>query len=175
MSPGTGCVEFEYPTPNLREHAWPTLSACDDFEAGTLDLCWNSLRTPRESSWSLSELPGFLRLRLRPQMLSDCANSSFVGRPQQHLDFAAHAAMDFAPASANECARIALLQNNDYHFRFVVAGTERGEGVVRPIKREAGEQSSLAEQPIGEGRVYLKLEAHGQDYSLYVGSNPETW
>jgi xylan 1,4-beta-xylosidase len=175
VSPGSGRVEFEYPAPDLPERLWPTRPVCDHFEAGTLDVCWNFLRTPREGFWSLTERPGFLRLRLRPQMLSERANPSFLGRRQQHIDFAARAAMDFAPGGANECAGIVLLQNNDYHFRFVVAGTEGGGAVVRLIKRKAGEESLLAEQPIGEGRVYFKVEAHGQDYSFYAGTQPETW
>jgi len=175
VSPSSGRVEFEYPAPNVPERRWLTRPASDNFEAGTLDLCWNFLRTPREDFWSLTERPGFLRLRLRPQMLSDRANPSFVGRRQQHINFAAHAAMDFAPGGANECAGIALLQNNDYHFRFVVVGTEEGGAFVRLIKRQAGEESLLAEQPIGEGRVYFKVEAYGQDYSFYVGTHPGTW
>jgi len=175
VSPGSGRVEFEYSAPNLPEGRWPTRPACDNFETEALDLCWNFLRTPRKDFWSLTDRPGFLRLRLRPEKLSDRANPSFVGRRQQHINFAAHAAMDFAPGSANECAGIVLLQNNDYHFRFVVAGTEGGGAVVRLIKRKAGKESSLAEQPIGEGRVYFKVEAYGQDYSFYVGTRPGTW
>jgi xylan 1,4-beta-xylosidase len=174
-SPGSGRIESEYPVPNLPEHRWPTQPACDNFEAETLDLCWNFLRTPREDFWSLTEHPGFLRLRLRPQMLSERVNPSFVGRRQQHINFAARTAMDFTPGGANECAGIVLLQNDDYHFRCVVAGTEKGNTVVRLIRREAGVESSLAEQPVGEGRVYFKVEAYGQDYGFYVGVQPDRW
>jgi alpha-N-arabinofuranosidase len=175
VSPGSGRVESEYPAPNLPEHRWPTPPACDNFEAGTLDFCWNFLRTPREDFWSLTERPGCLRLRLRPQMLSELANPSFVGRRQRHINFAARAALDFAPGGANENAGIALLQNNDYHFRFVVVGTQGGQAVIRLIKRHAGEEFVLEEQSIGEGRIYFKVEAYGQDYSFYVGNQPETW
>jgi xylan 1,4-beta-xylosidase len=175
VSPGSGRVEFEYPAPNLPEHRWPTRPACDNFEAETLDLCWNFLRTPRESFWSLAERPGFLRLRLRPQMLSECANPSFVGRRQQHIHFAARAVMDFTPGGANECAGIVLLQNNDFHFRLVVTQAESGAAVVRLIRRDKGRESLLGEQPIVGGRVYFKVEAYGQDYSFYTGASPGAW
>jgi alpha-N-arabinofuranosidase len=175
VSPGSGRIEFEYPAPDLPEHRWPPQPERDNFESETLDLCWNFLRTPREDFWSLTERPGFLRLRLRPQTLSERANPSFVGRRQQHINFSARAAMDFAPGSANECAGLVLLQSNDYHFRFVVAGTEQGGSIARLIKREAGQDACLAEQPIGEGRVYLKVEAYGQDYNFCVGTAPEAW
>ena len=54
---------------------------------------------------------------------------------------------------------------------------KRGDisAVAGYIKRKAGEESLLAEQPIGEGRVYFKVEAYGQDYSFYVGTHPGTW
>jgi xylan 1,4-beta-xylosidase len=175
VSPGSGRIEFEYPAPNLPEHRWPPRSACDNFEAATLDLCWNILRTPREDFWSLAERPGCLRLRLRPPMLSECANPSFIGRRQQHIHFAARAAMDFRPGGPNECAGIVLLQNNDFHFRFVVTGTENGAAVVRLIRRASGRESLLGEQPIAPGRVYFKVEAYGQDYSFYASASPGAW
>ena len=88
VSPGLGRVEFLYPAPDLPEQRWPTPPARDSFEADTLDLRWNFLRTPREAFWSLSERPGYLRLHLRPQMISKWENPSFVGRRQQHSSFA---------------------------------------------------------------------------------------
>lgn len=175
VSPGSGRVEFEYPAPDLPKRRWRVPPACDNFESETLDLRWNYLRTPREDFWSLAERAGFLRLRLRPQMLSQRANPSFVGRRQQHVNFAACGALDFVPGGAHECAGVVLLQNNDFHFRLVVAGTQDGGAVVRLVKREAGEESCLAEQPVDEGRVYLKVEAYGQEYSFYVGTRPQTW
>jgi xylan 1,4-beta-xylosidase len=175
VSPGRGRVEFEHVAPDLPEHRWPTLPVCDQFDRQELALCWNFLRTPREDFWSLTERQGYLRLSLRPQMLSERANPSFVGRRQQHINFAARACMEFAPRSSNECAGLVLLQNNDFHFRFVITQTEKETTVIRLIKREKGEESQLAEQPIDAGRVYLKVEACGQNYSFYVSSAPEAW
>jgi xylan 1,4-beta-xylosidase len=173
VSPGAGRVEFEHVAPDLPQHQWPLQPACDHFEAQTLALCWNFLRTPREEFWSTTDRPGYLRLRLRPQMLSELANPSFVGRRQQHINFAARVCLEFAPQRENECAGVVLLQNNDYHFRFVVAGTDKGSAVVRLVRREAGKESLLAERPISEERVYLKVEACGQGYSFYADTQPE--
>jgi alpha-N-arabinofuranosidase len=175
VSPGTGRVEFEYPVPNLPEHRWPSQPACDNFEATRLDLCWNFLRTPREDFYSLTERPGYLRLRLCPQMLSERANPSFVGRRQQHINFAARAVMEFVPRSVNECSGIVLLQRDAFHFRFVVTQAGKGETVIRLIKREKSEETTLAEQPIEPGRVYFKVEADGQDYSFHIATAPGAW
>lgn len=173
VSPGTGKVELSYPVPNLPETTWPQPPARDDFEASTLALQWNFLRTPREEFHSLSARPGHLRLRLRPQQLSEPANPSFVGRRQQHIHFQAQCAMEFTPRSENECAGMVLLQNNDFHFRFVI--TQAAEPVIRLIERSHGKETLLAEQPVPAGKLYLKVEAHEQAYSFYVADKPDEW
>ena len=174
VSPGSGRVEAAYTAPELPEQRWPAPPACDQFEAESLAPCWNFLRTPRDDFWSLAERRGYLRLRLRPESLVDLANPSFVGRRQQHIDFAARMWLEFSPSNDHECAGLVLLQNSDFHFRFVL--TRRGaETVVRLVKRERGVEETLAEQPFEAGRLGLKIEAYGQAYSFYAAAAPEAW
>jgi alpha-N-arabinofuranosidase len=175
VSPGTGRIEFAYGMPNLPEHRWPTQPRCDHFEGEALAHHWNFLRTPRETFWSLTERPGYLRLRLRPQRLSEPVNPSFVGRRQQHINFAARTAMEFSPAGPDECAGLVLLQNNDYHFRFVCCHSQDGGRVVRLVKRLKGVETTLGEQVVPDGRLYLKVEAYGQSYNFCATTVPETW
>ncbi|MGB7539645.1 MAG: glycoside hydrolase family 43 protein [Anaerolineales bacterium] len=173
VNPGIGRVEFEGPAPDLPEHPWPVPPERDHFDSPALGPQWNFLRTPREEFWSLSERPGHLRLRLRPQTLAEKANPSFVGRRQQHINFSARAAMEFTPRAPGECAGIVLLQNNDFHFRFVV--TLDKEPVLRLIQREKGEEKILASRPIPAGKVFLKVTAAGQAYSFYAAVENEKW
>lgn len=173
VSPGTGRVELTYPAPDLPEHDWPAAPDRDQFDRPTLAPQWFFLRTPRDEFWSLSERSGYLRLRLRPERLSEQVNPSFVGRRQQHIHFNAQTALEFTPQSENECAGLVLVQNNDFHFCLVVTGET--EPVVRLIKRAQGVEETLAEQPIAAKRVYLKVEAHEQAYSFYIASEPDKW
>jgi xylan 1,4-beta-xylosidase len=173
VSPGTGRVEFAYPAPNLPEHDWPATPARDDFDQPTLAPQWFFLRTPREAFWSLKERSGYLRLRLRPERLSERVNPSFVGRRQQHIHFTAQTALEFTPRSENECAGLALVQNNDFYYGFVITRTDRP--VIHLIKRLAGVEEILVEQPIAAGRCYLKVEAHEQAYSFYAASDLDQW
>ena len=94
--------------------------------------------------------------------------------------------MTFSPRAPHECAGIVLLQNSDFHFRLVLTLGDGGP-VVRLIKRYAkgartwrterleAEEEVLAEQQVGAGRVYFKVEARGQAYSFYVATEAETW
>ncbi|MBI5563339.1 MAG: glycoside hydrolase family 43 protein, partial [Chloroflexi bacterium] len=101
------------------------------------------------------------------------SNPSFVGRRQQHIHFIAQTAMEFTPQAANECAGLVLIQNNDFHFRFAVTRTD--QAVIRLIKRAAGVEEILAEQPFVAGRCYLKVEAHEQAYNFYVADSIDRW
>jgi alpha-N-arabinofuranosidase len=176
VSPGTGRVECSYLVPDLPESTWPQALACDDFDSPALALHWNFLRTPRDEFYSLNERPGHLRLRLRPQRLSEQTNPSFVGRRQQHIYFRAQCAIEFTPQNEHECAGLVLIQNNDFCFLFVI--TKATEPDLRLIKRAYGKEELLAEQPassVSAAKLYLKVEAHEQAYSFYFANQPDEW
>ena len=174
VSPGHGRVLLEYPTPNLPEHQWLTIPACDHFEDYELALQWNFLRTPRDKFWSLASRPGFLSLQLRPEQLSELSNPSFIGCRQQHINFTARTAFEFTPETPDECAGIVLMQNNNFHFRLVCTqGIE--ERTVKLIKRFKGNEIVLGEISVKPGRLYMKVEAKGQSYSFYVTTEVECW
>jgi xylan 1,4-beta-xylosidase len=173
VSPGVGRVEMEGAAPDLPERRWPAPPACDHFDAPALGPQWDFLRTPREPFWSLSERPGWLRLKLRPQSVAEPANPSFVGRRQQHLNFTARAALEFTPRAANECAGLVLLQNDRFHFRFVVSRED--QTVVRLIQCRGGKETVLAQQPIPAGKIFFKVSAVGQGYDFCIASEAEHW
>jgi xylan 1,4-beta-xylosidase len=173
VSPGTGRVEFTYSSPNLPEKVWDVEPDRDDFDKITLALHWNFLRTPRDEFYSLKERAGYLRLKLRPEKLSELANPSFMGRRQQDINFRAQIAFEFTPQNEQESAGLVLIQNNDFHFQFVV--TRNPGSVIRLIKRAKGAEEVLAEKPILDGLNYLKIEAHGQEYGFYFANKPDEW
>jgi len=175
VNPGKGVIEFEHPAPDLPEQRWSAPPACDHFEGESLALCWNFLRTPRTNFWSLSERRGYLRLKLRPEKLSDYANPSFVGRRQQHIDFAVRTALEFSPENINECAGLVVIQNAHYHFRFVATLNSAGERVVRLEQRANDLETLIAERVVSSERLYLKIEAVGMAYTFALATIFEQW
>ncbi|MFJ2033624.1 glycoside hydrolase family 43 protein [Streptosporangium sp. NPDC087985] len=156
--------------PALPEHRWPAEPACDHFDSVRLAHCWNHLRTPREPYWSLTDRPGHLRLRLRPESLTDLASPSFVARRLRHRDFAAFTVVDFTPDGPGQCAGLALVQNHDHLILLVTAGDE-----VRVVRREGGVEEVLAAEPARPGRLYLGVEAHGQEYRMRCAAEAGEW
>ena len=101
------------------------------------------------------------------------------------MRFSARAAFEFKSEHAHECAGLVLLQNNEYHFRFVVCGgatpTVRLERRATPNPNPqllpilTGTETVLAELPVEGERFYMKVEADGQAYSFYIANELEAW
>lgn len=185
VNPGKGIVEMEGIFPDLPEFRWPSEPACDHFDSGKLGLPYLFIRTPRGGFWSLEERPGYLRLKLKPEAVTEVANPAFVGRRQQHISFAVRTALEFEPRSEFETAGLVLLQNTDFQYRLEVTRKD-GERIVRLTMRREAADTVLAERKIpaparsgGPGssgsRLYLKVEADGQRYSFYYTAEAEAW
>ncbi|MFC4402705.1 glycoside hydrolase family 43 protein [Gracilibacillus xinjiangensis] len=174
VNPGKGFIEEEMAFPKLKEHKWPALPAHDPFESEVLEDRWNFLRTPRGDFWSLTERPGYLRLKAKKETMTEEENPAFVGRRQQHIDFMAQTVMEFVPKEENETAGLVLLQNHDYQIRMEVI-LEDNLSYIQLIRREAGKDELVAKQKMATEKVYLKVEAEGQSYHFYYAETAFDW
>ena len=173
VSPNTGKVELSYRLPKLPFSAQTAREkpAVDDFDQPLLDLTWNSLRTPIESFFSLTERPGYLRLYLRRESLRELVTPSFLGRRQQHHSFAVTAALEFSPSQDYEEAGLVALQSDAFHYRFVI-GQRNGTPEIKLVRRCEGQESILATADVSLGRIYLRVLALGQSLDFYYGTDP---
>lgn len=113
---GNGSMELSLPAPRLPQQIWPAESPRDNFDGRQLGLQWNFLRAPDENDFSLSERPGYLRLKGSAVTMNDHDSPAFVGRRQTDLTFHASASLTFAPQSENEEAGLVLRGNDKYHY-----------------------------------------------------------
>lgn len=158
----------------LEPHPWPAPDPVDHFDAEHLGPQWNLLRTPRTELYSLTERPGHLRLRLRPETLTENATPAFVARRQQHHDFEAETLLDFEPASdGDECAGLVVHQNPDHHVRLLVCHDPLLGKLLRAVLRQGGDERVLAELPLPHGLVRLGVRAQGQRYTLFASGSPQ--
>lgn len=172
VKPGKGIVELEETAPDLPEHRWLAPSACDHFDTDRLGMQWMFARTPRENFFSLDARKGYLRLKLRPETLTQNVNPSLVCRRQQHIDFIARTFMEFTPKTENESAGIALLQSSKFNFRFeyMKAGNDC---YLQLTQCKNGAETVLAQKAFSADGLYLTVSARGQQYSFYYGSKPD--
>ncbi|MET9231544.1 glycoside hydrolase family 43 protein [Lentzea sp. NPDC003310] len=169
FSPGTGRVEAAYDLPDLAPYPWPQAGPTDDF--ASFDPAWMFLRTPDEVFWSVTDRPGHLRLRVRPESITGPVTPSLVLRRQQHRDFHASCELDFTPAGPAEAAGLVLLQNDQHHVRLLL-GAGR---VVTLVSRAAGREEVLASAEVEDGVVRLCFEARGQEHRALVAAGAGEW
>ncbi|SDG60943.1 alpha-N-arabinofuranosidase [Lentzea fradiae] len=167
LSPGSGRVEESYPVPDLPAHPWP---AEREFPGPGLGAAWAGLRTPEEPFWSVPE-PGRLRLRVRPETLTEQAAPSVVLRPQRYQDFHVSVAVELTPGGPSEAAGLVLRQNEDHHVRLLLGAG----GEVTLVLRAGGRDELLATTQAGGPVVRLAVEARGQSHQALVATGSGDW
>lgn len=193
ISPGTGKVELEYEAPDLPYFEVKNLPTRDDFNNENLCFIWNCLRTPKEKFYSLTDRPGYLRLKLTPKRLVDIIDytssdsrydlkktPSFIGRRQQHINFNAISKMEFNPQNEFETAGLALIQNNNFQYRLEYS-IENSKKIIRLMKcisksninytKYDNIENRIIQKEFDSNILYLKISAVGQNYSFYYGDS----
>ena len=148
----------------------------DDFNADSLPLYWNFIRTPRERWYDLRSAPGFLTLRARPEPLHGRRQPSFLGRRQQHSFASATTALRYAPAGSGDRAGLVAFQNDDFYYCLCV--TQRDGRRVIELEKRAGADSagtaivaSAALPANTDSPLYLRIVARGAQYDFWYGQH----
>jgi xylan 1,4-beta-xylosidase len=171
-----GTVELEMEAECLPPHPWEPEPTCDDFDSTTLKPYWNFLRNPRLEDWSLTERPGWLRLKGSTVTLDDVDTPAFVGRRQQHPACRAAVHLDFSPQRDHEEAGLTVFMNEGHHYEIAV--TSRDSARVVFVRRRIGDLSTVvAQENILGGIIDLQIQAELTHYTFsYIldGHPPRT-
>lgn len=127
---GIGLIEDTVEIPDLMQYPVDAIPEKEDFNCDKLDLHFIYLRNPKEANYSLSEKKGFLKMALAPEKMADLVSPSYVGIRQTGMSFVLETKMEFTPENNHEEAGLALLQSNEYHYRFVIMKEGNKEKIV---------------------------------------------
>ncbi len=158
-----GTVDLTMEADCLPLHHQEQDAARDGFDAAELKLYWNFLRNPDDDDWSLSERPGFLRLKGSAITLDDTDSPAFVGRRQQHFVCRVATSLDFSPRVAGEEAGLTVLMNEQHHYEIGIKYSDNGR-IVFVRKRIGDLIAEVASESIPEGMVELQIEADARQY-----------
>lgn len=146
--------------PGLPEHPWPIEPARDDFDLPQLNIHFQSLRLPLgEDLLSLTERPGYLRLKGR-ESLSSKFCQSLVARRQQAFCYTASTCVEFEPENALQMAGLICIQDTQNFYYLRISHDEtvgKGLGIITAnnncFQFPVGEEVRLE----GWGRCYLQV------------------
>lgn len=169
--------QVEVEAPNLPEHKWSKRPDRDNFEASALSPHYQTLREPMDKSWgSLTERPGFLRLRGRHYLSSRYEQSLVAQRVQAH-HMTAETKLIFNPDTPFEMAGICAYYSRNGHYFLKMSANDNGERVLQVvgnINDNYGEYSDNI--VIGESdTVFLRVELDVQWYRFSYSLDGVSW
>lgn len=169
-----GIVHEQERLPDLTEHIYPLINPMDSFDSPILSMQWNTIHPPLEPFYSLTENPGCLRLYLKPQTMEEICTPAFIGRRQQHTSFQASASLSFTPSSPAEEAGISLVQDDRYHYHFLLCKTKT-QIVLRLVEVRNSAVRILKEMPANAVPLYLTVRGSQSHYDFYYGTTPDQY
>lgn len=149
----------------------------DDFDSETLSIQY---QTPRikleEDSLSLTERPGFLRLKGK-ESLSSIYNNVLVARRQQAFCYTATTCLEFNPENTLQSAGLTCYYNTySYHYVYVTYDKKFGKCIsVMTCKKD---NISYQKQKVcieGWGKCYLRANMNYKKLQFQYSENGKDW
>jgi len=161
--------------PGIPEPVEPYLPAFrDDFGGSELDPQWNSLREPLTAPWlSLTERPGFLRLRGR-HSLQSAFDQSTLGFRLMHPRCRVSTRLDFRPVGYHQQAGLALYYNTYNFYYLYLSADEEGRRELRLLACDNRRYREVLEVPVSVpdgAELILAAELYGEElrFSVRIG------
>ncbi|HEX2913697.1 MAG TPA: glycoside hydrolase family 43 protein [Chloroflexia bacterium] len=178
LSNGGNEPEVEVQGPDLPAYPFEPEPERYDFDSPELSIHFNSLRVPVDESWaSLTERPGYLRLRGR-ESLSSWQRQSLLARRQQAFRCEAETCLEFDPQSFQQMAGLICLYDTRNYFYLCVSNDEEAGKSLRILDCDRGKYSEPLARPIslvGVDRIYLKVILDYHDLQFYFSSDSQEW
>jgi xylan 1,4-beta-xylosidase len=155
----------------------PLTLARDDFDAAELNHDFNSLRIPVDATWmSLTERPGFLRLKGRESLMS-LFEQSLVARRQQHFNCRVETLLDFTPDNFQQMAGlVAYYSTANHSYLHVTADPISGQRLLHLyVNRDGALSEPNPSIQITPGSVKLKLEFTHDQYQYFYALANDDW
>lgn len=170
--------QLEVEAPSLSEHPWAAPKERDDFDSDILNIHFQTLRVPlMEDSLSLTERPGYLRLKGR-ESLSSKYTQSLVARRQQAFHYTATTCVEFSPDTFQQMAGlISLYDNNNFFYLYINYCESKGK-IINIMTCNGGD----FDEPLAEGvciqgweRCYFRVKVEYHILQFYYSPDGEGW
>jgi xylan 1,4-beta-xylosidase len=145
----------------------------DEFDKSPLNIRYSFLRTVKENWYSLTDAPGSLTLKLRPETCAGKSNPSFIGFRQAHIKGYAATAIQFNAAAENEKAGLLVFQNEKNHY-YLCQSLKAGQPVIELYKGDSLLLSRTVKIKKGK-ELFFKAEAKGDQYTFSYALRKNKW
>jgi xylan 1,4-beta-xylosidase len=175
---GQGVPALETPAPDLPEHPFPPVPEREEFDAPTLPLAFQWLRSPwPEELFSLTARPGHLRLYGR-ESIGSLFRQALLARRQQAHCYSAETIMDFEPSHFQQMAGLVCYYGGSkFHYLHVSHDETLGKQirVLSALPDAPVADVMTAPIPIDAGKnVGLRVEVNEERlcFAFRLGDGP---
>ena len=162
---GNGAISLEMNVPTLPQVPVAGKPARTEFDAPELGPEWNHIGVPRTENYSLSEREGRLRLHASSVPINSNDSPVWIGRRQQHIDFAAGTRLDASALKDGDEAGLSVYMSNDYHCDLAVRKRDGKYFLILNYKLSRLEHKA-AEIPLDSPEVSLWVSGNKDAYSF---------
>jgi len=164
--------------PPLELHPFDPEPARTDFSAGRLPVHFQSLRVPIDSSWlSLSERPGYLRLKGRDSLAS-WQEQSMIARRLQHYTCTVETCMEYDPEYFTQMAGLVFYYDeSDYYYLRVTYDEAIGKKLGVTLS-DIGQYKECSDQETvinNWSKIFLKAQVHDRELQFYASPDGVDW
>jgi alpha-N-arabinofuranosidase len=159
-------------------------SFTDEFDDPVLGDAWMTVRTPAKDLYSLTDMPGYLKLTCSEVKSTGNHTPAFVGRRLHHHKFSASTRMYFTPSGESESAGLLVFKDERHQYFFKVSK----EGIALQkvefeILAESGKpfrwaqvEGYMASAKLGKfSFIDLKVTSDGETFSFWYAPNGKNW
>ncbi|MFC2111688.1 glycoside hydrolase family 43 protein [Bacteroidota bacterium] len=170
INPGIGLLQFEQERPDLPWTPVPEIKVRDDFDGDVLGLEWNFLRTPRYDWYAQKE--GRLEIQLRPEMVTELVNPSFIAQRTRHFGYSASTELEFKTRKENEKVGMVVYRRHGNNYQLL-----KGKDEIVLLKTfqegNAGEfePKVIASVPYKNENVVLSIKVEGLKVQFSFGES----
>lgn len=170
FNPGIGLLQAIQERPNLPWAPVAVMDEKDEFEDAKLGLEWNFLLTPKTEWYSIKN--GQLQMQLRPEMVTELVNPSFVAQRTHNFNYNASTKLAFSSTKENEKAGLVIYRKNGNNYQLLKTKNEivlikvfqeKNEGEIKP--------QVVARIPFKKNEVVLTAEVKGLEVNFYFGED----
>ncbi|TYA71753.1 glycoside hydrolase family 43 protein [Seonamhaeicola marinus] len=170
FNPGIGLIVSSMERPDLPWTPVPKVVKRDNFDTETLNLEWNFLRSPKYQWYKQKD--GKIEIALRPEVLSELVNPSFLAKRTKHHDYVASTKLSFKAKKDNEKAGLAIYRRHGNHFQLLK--TKNEIILLKTLQKDnKGEfkPEFIALIPYKEKEVVFKVKVKGIKAQFYYGKD----
>lgn len=179
LASGNNRPALHAPAPNLPEVIWEKEPTRDDFNDSALSIHFQTPRIPlTENDFSLTERPGFLRLK-GAESIESRFHHVMVARRQQALRYTATTVMEFDPENFQQMAGLTCFYNNRLYYYLCMSHDERVGNCLYIQTRDNGEVKYPLNNSViplnGATQVYMRADMNLDQLSFFYAIDGERW